>query len=242
MHSSGLCGTGQIHRPYAKPLIVFTPKWLLHHGHCVSSLADFETGSAFRRLIDDGTKADNLRHLHPRRKKKKGTHLDVNNSSGSTDRFELAPREEARRLILCSGQVYYKLAHLRRQRSGTDDGEARLAKARVALCRLEQVAPFPFERVVALVERYPNAEVVWVQEEPQNMGCWSYVKPRFDTAIRELLLQVDPSSPVKEMRYIGRPASAVTATGCYFVHKEEESDFLREAMDLTPAPADDAAQ
>ena len=47
----------------------------------------------------------------------------------------------------------------------------------VALCRLEQIAPFPYERIVSVVERYPNAEVVWAQEEPQNMGCWGYVKP-----------------------------------------------------------------
>jgi 2-oxoglutarate dehydrogenase E1 component len=77
---------------------------------------------------------------------------------------------------------------------------------------------------------HQNAEVVWVQEEPQNMGCWSYIKPRFQTAIRELLMQVEPDFPARPMRYIGRPASAVTATGCYFVHKEEETKLLRDAF------------
>ena len=61
-----------------------------------------------------------------------------------------------------------------------------------AFVRLEQIAPFPYDIVATAIQRYPNAELVWAQEEPRNMGAWTYVKPRFDTTLREKLLSHQP--------------------------------------------------
>ena len=86
----------------------------------------------------------------------------------------LAPPERVRQLVLCSGQVYYALARAREANNIAD----------VALCRVEQLSPFPYDLVQALLARYGNARVVWVQEEPLNMGAWAYVAPRLETAMR----------------------------------------------------------
>ena len=97
-----------------------------------------------------------------------------------------------------SGKLYYELIDERLKRGITD----------IAIVRLEQIAPFPWDLIAAEVVRYSNAtEVMWVQEEPKNMGCWSYVQPRIATATRHL--------NGKEVRplYAGRKPSAATATG-----------------------------
>ena len=82
-----------------------------------------------------------------------------------------------RRVVVCTGQVYYKLQQLRRAKGAKD----------VALVRLEQLSPFPHAALARRLARYPNAELVWCQEEPKNMGYWAFAQPRINTAVREIL-------------------------------------------------------
>ena len=86
-----------------------------------------------------------------------------------------AAPEKVRKLVMCTGKVYYDLI-AEREKRGIDD---------VAIARCEQIAPFPFDRVKADAEKYPNAELVWCQEEPKNAGAWQYVRPRIITAAKE---------------------------------------------------------
>eukprot|EP00904_Undaria_pinnatifida_P004984 jgi/Undpi1/1615/HiC_scaffold_11.g05005.m1 len=106
-------------------------------------------------------------------------------------------QEAVTRLILCCGQFYYDLV-AEREKSGRSD---------IAIARVEQVSPFPFDKVAKQTKRYPNAEVCWVQEEPKNMGAWSFVRPCIKTASRKL------NNEEKKPRYIGRPTAAAPATG-----------------------------
>lgn len=79
-------------------------------------------------------------------------------------------------LIFCAGKVYYELA-AQRAKAGLE--------GQVAITRLEQISPFPYDLVSRELQRFPSAEVVWVQEEPKNMGAWSYVQPRLLTSARD---------------------------------------------------------
>ena len=122
-------------RSFRKPLVVMTPKSLLRHKECVSTLADFGPGTSFRRILAE------------------------------TD--QLAEDAKVRRVILCSGKVYFDLVAERRKRKIDD----------IAILRIEQLYPFPFSRLGVRLSQYPNAEVVWCQEEPENMGAWSFRRP-----------------------------------------------------------------
>lgn len=93
----------------------------------------------------------------------------------------------------------------------------------IILVRLEQVAPFPHDLLIDVVERYSGAEVVWCQEEPKNMGCWSYVKPRYDAAMRARELS-------REIRYVGRPSQASAATASLAIHLEETKRIVESAL------------
>ena len=121
-----------------------------------------------------------------------------------------------RRVLLCCGKVYYALLEARED-SGFDD---------VAIVRLEQLHPFPFDEVRSTLARYGAREVVWVQEEPWNMGAWSYVSDRITRALPE----------GRGLRYAGRPESASPATGSYRLHEEEQAEFVREAFATKPMP------
>ena len=111
--------------------------------------------------------------------------------------------------------MFYHLYHARSTASIND----------TTIVRLEQIAPFPYDIIPRAIQRYPNAELVWVQEEPRNMGAWSYVKPRFDTTLREKRLAHDP------IRYVGRGPSAAPATGQYRQHVAEQHQLIAQALD-----------
>jgi 2-oxoglutarate dehydrogenase E1 component len=124
-----------------------------------------------------------------------------------------AQPNSVRRVLLCSGKVYYDL----RERQETDDVRD------VAIVRVEQLAPFPAETLRQALGRYRKArEWVWVQEESQNMGAWTFVEPR----LRELGYEV---------RYVGRDASASPATGSHHVHEHEQKELVEAAL-RGPAP------
>ncbi|KAF9082112.1 2-oxoglutarate dehydrogenase E1 component, partial [Mortierella sp. AM989] len=128
---------------------------------------------------------------------------------------KLVSTDKIKKHILCTGQVYYALVKAREQNKIND----------VAISRIEQLSPFPFDRVKEYSERYPNAETVWCQEEPLNMGAWSYVAPRIRTSLHET-----SSHANKEARYAGREPSASVATGSKKTHLAEEYAFLSDAL------------
>ncbi|XP_020628497.1 2-oxoglutarate dehydrogenase, mitochondrial-like [Orbicella faveolata] len=91
----------------------------------------------------------------------------------------------------------------------------------IAISRVEQISPFPLDLIRAEHQKYDNAEIVWAQEEPQNMGYWTYVQPRLVTSV---------GNKVK-ISYAGRPPSASTATGNKHHHNSEQEDLINQALD-----------
>jgi len=128
---------------------------------------------------------------------------------------DLVADKDIRKVIFCSGKVYYDLLEARQKKEIKD----------IAICRIEQLAPFPFDRVSSEIGKYPNAQVIWCQEESKNMGAWFYVKPRMETTIRELEKSARP------VKYVGRPPSAAPATGLPKVHEAEQSKLISEALE-----------
>ena len=123
-----------------------------------------------------------------------------------------AKREQVRRLVFCTGKVYYDLM-------------AKQPGAHVAVVRVEALYPWPLDDVSRLVDRYPNIdEVAWVQEEPKNMGAWSYIAPRLRVAAGNALV----------IRYIGRPERASPAEGYPKAHADEQGRIVQEALDVPP--------
>jgi 2-oxoglutarate dehydrogenase E1 component len=181
----------QIHRPFRKPLILMTPKSLLRHKKAVSKLADMAEGSSFHRVLwDDAERNPELTAAR------------------------LKPDDQIRRVVLCSGKVYYDLLEDREKR-GLDD---------VYLMRLEQFYPWPMKSLSTELSRFRNAELVWCQEEPRNMGGWTFVDPWLELTLEKLRVQS------KRARYVGRPASASPAAGLMSRHQKELETFLNEAF------------
>ncbi|KAJ1506947.1 2-oxoglutarate dehydrogenase E1 component [Coelomomyces lativittatus] len=133
-------------------------------------------------------------------------------------------------VLLCTGQVYYTLVKAREVNQVNH----------VVLGRLEQISPFPFDKVRDFVDLYPNARIVWVQEEPMNMGCWTYVQPRLHTVLRHSVHRskvypdtgTSPSGqPLSEsVLYAGRAPSSSVATGKKKKHVHEEHQLISEAL------------
>jgi 2-oxoglutarate dehydrogenase E1 component len=129
------------------------------------------------------------------------------------DDAEISNREAVKRIVLCSGKVYYDLADSRRK---SEDRS-------VAIVRLEQLYPFPLQSIREMLASYANAnELVWAQEEPQNMGGWTFVQERLENLL----------SNCQRPRYVGRSASASPATGSYSIHQREQSELVTEALKI----------
>jgi 2-oxoglutarate dehydrogenase E1 component len=129
---------------------------------------------------------------------------------------QLVENAKVRRVILCSGKVYFDLVAERRKRKIDD----------IAILRIEQLYPFPISRLGVRLSQYPNAEVVWCQEEPENMGAWHFVDRRIDRA----LAQIDVKA--KRPNYVGRPESASPATGSARAHLKEQADLVDRALTI----------
>lgn len=123
--------------------------------------------------------------------------------------------DSVKRVVFCSGKVYYDMAAERDARGIND----------IALVRVEQIAPFPFDKVAEQAARYSNAEIVWAQEEPHNMGFWTYVSPRIETALAKI-----NGDSARRPRYIGRPPAAAPATGYHAVHQIEQARIVDKAL------------
>jgi 2-oxoglutarate dehydrogenase E1 component len=181
----------QLHRPFRKPLVLMTPKSLLRHKKAVSRLSDLAEGSSFHRVLWD----------------------DAQRDTGLTT-IKLKPDDQIRRVVLCSGKVYYDLLD-DREKKGVDD---------VYILRLEQFYPWPMKSISSELARFKNAELVWCQEEPKNMGGWTFVDPWLELSLAKLKIKA------KRARYVGRPASASTAAGLMTRHLKELETFLGEAF------------
>ncbi len=121
---------------------------------------------------------------------------------------------DIRRVVLCSGKVYYDLYEARAERSADD----------ILLLRLEQLYPFPREELIDELSRFKNAEIVWAQEEPSNMGAWTFVNDRLEHVISDI--GAKQTRPI----YVGRPAAASPATGSNKRHRIEQATLVDEAL------------
>ena len=129
--------------------------------------------------------------------------------------------EKCKRVIFCSGKFYYELLE-QREKMGLE------AAGYAALCRIEQIAPFPWDKIAAEAAHYPNADIVFCQEEPKNMGAWSYVQPRIETATKHF------NGVAKRPAYVGRKPSAATATGLGSrAHAAEQEAIVQAAFNST---------
>ncbi|KAI9136818.1 oxoglutarate dehydrogenase, E1 component [Paraphysoderma sedebokerense] len=164
---------------------------------------------------------------------------EIGHSSSSST--PIASPEDIKTLIFCTGQVYYTLL---RARSANNINN-------VAIARVEQISPFPFDLVKEELDKYPNANIVWCQEEPLNMGCWTYVEPRIETCLRQSeahkskvmgggrykAVEVGSGSetfhgqtPDVAVRYAGRGPSGAVATGNKRQHVKEEQNLVSDAL------------
>ena len=117
-------------------------------------------------------------------------------------------------MIICSGKVYYDL-YEERERRGIDD---------IYILRMEQLYPVPLKALINELGRFRNAQIVWCQEEPRNMGAYAFVEPYLEWVLGQIKAQC------KRPSYAGRPASAATATGQMSRHLSQLKAFLDEAL------------
>jgi len=122
--------------------------------------------------------------------------------------------DTVKKLLYCSGKVYYEL-NKEREKKDLD--------SQIAITRVEQISPFPFDLVKAELAKYPNARITWVQEEHKNMGPYSYVEPRMRTVFKK-------TQDSRELEYAGRYSSAAAATGNKQMHLMELSGFMESAL------------
>jgi 2-oxoglutarate dehydrogenase E1 component len=162
----------QVHRPFRKPLVVFTPKKLLRYPKAVSSIQAFSKGG-FLEVVDDAQVEDG-----------------------------------AEVVVLCSGKVYYDLL----------EKFVDKAPKNLALVRLEQLHPFPAQAVSDVLSRHGKPKVVWLQEEPRNMGGWTFVREQMDL------------NGWGDLSYVGREASASPASGSPAVHQQRHDALLDEVV------------
>jgi len=162
----------QVLQPFRKPLIVFTPKSLLRHPRCTSTVDEFTAGY-FKNVITD--------------------FVDVSNSE---------------KILFCSGKLYYELL----------DERERLGVTNVAIIRIEQLYPLSFSEILSIVDQCPdNCLLLWVQEEPQNMGAWQFIGSQFEANSLSI-------------SYIGRMPDASPAVGSHHLHMEQQTDIVKRAF------------
>jgi 2-oxoglutarate dehydrogenase E1 component len=191
----------QLKRDIRKPLILMTPKSLLRHKRAVSRLDEMGPETFFHRLLwdDAQTPPPNPSPLA---------------GEGRVGAIKLVADDKIKRVILCSGKVYYDL-YEEREKRGIDD---------IYLLRVEQLYPVPLKSLVQELSRFKTAEPVWCQEEPRNMGAWHFIEPYLEWVLAQT------GSTFKRPRYAGRPSSAATAVGVISKHLAQLKAFLEEAL------------
>jgi 2-oxoglutarate dehydrogenase E1 component len=171
----------QMKRDFVKPLIIMTPKSLLR-AEFASSRAEEFTKGRFEEILGDGGPASPKTTSQP---------------------------DKVKRVILCSGKIYYDLLNYR--------AEKKIDNA--AIIRVEQLYPLHERKLKSMVGAYPKtAKIVWCQEEPENMGAWTFIEPH----LRRLF--------EREIAYAGRDASASPAVGSLARHKREQACVIKDAF------------
>ena len=183
----------QMHRDFRKPLIIMTPKSLLRNKYCVSNLEDFSKENSFHRILWD----------HAVDPKSKGF-------------IKLKESSEIKKVILCSGKVYFDLLSAREK----------LNKDDVILFRIEQLYPFPAKTLVKELKPYAkNAKFFWCQEEPKNMGAWFSVRDYIQWTLDTL------KASNNEISYIGRSPDASPATGYAKRHNSQQQEIIKKVFE-----------
>ena len=181
----------QIHRKFRKPLIVFSPKSLLRHKKCVSEIEDFLPENSFHRILPD--------------------HADF----PEYNLIKLVKDEEIKRVVLCSGKVYFDISEKRET----------IRNPKVQLLRIEQLYPFPVKKLASFLKRFKNAdEFIWCQEEPENMGAWSFVEKYINWTLNLI------GAKSKKVQYVGRKSSASTATGYLKKHVQQQDEIISKVL------------
>jgi 2-oxoglutarate dehydrogenase E1 component len=182
----------QMHREFRKPLIVMTPKSLLRNKHCISNIEDFHKDTFFHRILWDHA-------------------LDEKNGF-----IQLKESSKIKKVILCSGKVYFDLL----------DAREKLKKDDVVLYRVEQLYPFPVKSLVKEVKKYAeNAKFYWCQEEPKNMGAWFSVRDYIKWTLETI------NANNREISYIGRSPDASPATGYAKRHISQQQEIINKVFD-----------
>ncbi|PCH99686.1 MAG: hypothetical protein COB76_05085 [Alphaproteobacteria bacterium] len=176
----------QMVRSFRKPLIMLTPKSLLRHKMCVSPASMMTGDSTFHRILWDDAELDG----------------------------KLNKPKDIKRVVLCTGKVYYDLFQAREEEKIKD----------VVILRLEQLYPFAKNALADELKKYPKADVVWCQEEPENTGYWHFVDRRIEESLT--LAKHKAGRP----SYVGRIAAASPATGSASKHKAEQESLINDAL------------
>ncbi len=182
----------QIHRDFRKPLVIMTPKSLLRHKYCVSNLSDFNKENSFHRVLTDHS-------------------LDKSNGF-----IELKKEDGIKKVILCSGKIYFDLLEAREK----------IKKNDVVFIRVEQLYPFPVKSIVKELKKYSKkAKFYWCQEEPKNMGAWSSVRDY----IQWTLDYIGAKNNI--ISFIGRNPAASPATGYAKRHIHQQKEIIKSVFE-----------
>jgi 2-oxoglutarate dehydrogenase E1 component len=183
----------QMHRDFRKPLILMTPKSLLRNKYCVSNLEDFSKSNTFHRILWD--------------------HAIDPQTQGF---IKLKESSKIKKVILCSGKVYFDLLEAREK----------LKKDDVVLFRIEQLYPFPAKTLVKELKPYAeNAKFFWCQEEPKNMGAWFSVRDYIQWTLDTI------KANNNEISYIGRSPDASPATGYAKRHNSQQQEIINKVFE-----------
>ena len=182
----------QIHRDFRKPLIIMTPKSLLRNKICISNIEDFEKNNSFHRVLRDLAE-------------EKGYGL-----------IKLKKAKDIRKVILCSGKVYFDLIQAREKLKIND----------VVFIRIEQLYPFPIKSLVSEIKKYKKtARFYWCQEEPQNMGAWTAVRDYIEWTLNYI------KAKNRKIVYIGRDSAASPATGYALRHLNQQKKIIEKIFE-----------
>ncbi len=180
----------QMHREFRKPLIVMTPKSLLRHKRCVSNINEFVSKSSFHRVLEDDAyeKSNNL--------------------------VSLKKDNQIKKVIMCSGKIYYDLIEEREKTKKND----------IVFVRIEQLYPFPAKTLAKVLKKYKKAKFIWCQEEPKNMGAWNTARNYIQRTL-EMINFKDIN-----IKFVGRSASSTTATGNANKHLAQQKEILEKIL------------
>ena len=182
----------QIHRKFRKPLVLLTPKSLLRNRLATSEKKDFLNNSSFHRILRD------------------------DNDYCNNNDFSLTEDNKIKKVIICSGKIYYDLLEKR--------NSSKLKN--IYLLRIEQFYPFPARPLKSELSRFPNAKIIWCQEEPKNQGAWFFIEPNIEWVLNKI------SFKNKRACYVGRSSAASPATGLAKEHNKQQIKLINEALEL----------